>query len=86
MPVKTFRIHHLTEEVVNFNFRTCAERFRPNLERVADNSDEKEGKSAMDLGEVCLEKLKLWSTEALKYFFGIQRLSIDGTFDELVAR
>ncbi|KAK7089418.1 uncharacterized protein [Littorina saxatilis] len=40
----------------------------------------------MDLSDISLQKLRLWSVDALKYFLSVRKLSVDGDFDELVAR
>ena len=39
-----------------------------------------------DLSGVSLDQLKLWSPEALKQFLSIRKMSVKGTFQELVAR
>ena len=41
---------------------------------------------SMELGEITLEKFRLWTPEALKYYLSIRKRSVTGSFDELVAR
>jgi hypothetical protein len=40
----------------------------------------------MDLDGMSLEKIKLWSIDAFQHFLSVRKRSIDGSFDELVAR
>ena len=41
---------------------------------------------SMELGEITLEKFRLWTPEALKYYLSIRKRSGTGSFDDLVAR
>ena len=40
----------------------------------------------MDLGEISLDKIRLWSRKALKVFLSVRKLSIDASFEEFAAR
>ena len=40
----------------------------------------------MNLDKITLEQLQLWTPEALKLFLGVRKKSVQGSFDELVAR
>ncbi|KAK7090434.1 uncharacterized protein [Littorina saxatilis] len=40
----------------------------------------------MDLSDFSLQKLRLWSLDALKYFLSVRKLSVEGDFEQLVAR
>ena len=40
----------------------------------------------MDLSELSVDKLCLWSPESLKTFLSLRKKSVQGSFDDFVAR
>ena len=40
----------------------------------------------MNLDKITLEQLRHWTPEALKRFLNVRKKSVQGSFDELVAR
>ena len=50
---------------------------KPETSSKVPGSTKKQRKMSVDLGEVSLDKLRIWSPEALKYFLSVRKLRTD---------